>query len=447
MSLFGAMITGVGGLDANSAALSVTSSNIANVSTTGYKASTSAFSTLLAQVSGSSSNSGVKQTSEQQVTSQGLLTATSSDTDLAISGDGFFITSTSSSDTSSVEYTRAGDFSTDKDGNLVNSAGLYLLGYSLDTTSTTTSSTQALTLINTKNISGTAEASTAITLTGNLESTTTADTSSYSAGDMASGTTTADFTSSVDYYDSQGGSQTLKISYVKTAANTWAYEVTSTSADVTGDSTGATTSLLATGTLTFNSDGTLATVTTSSGTATAAIDTTDAATVDLGITYDSSSGLSGATQSLAIDFGTISGTDGLTQYATSSTYTSTTDGYAYSDVSSVSIGTDGIVTATYTSGLTKDVYQIPLATFANADGLKSVSGTAYVATESSGSPTITTAGDSGSGTIQADELEDSTVDLATELTDLITTQRAYTACAKIVTTATNMIDVLVNMGS
>jgi flagellar hook protein FlgE len=437
MSLFGAMITGVGGLDANSSALSATSGNIANVSTTGYKATTSAFSTLLAQVSGSGNTTGVKQANVQHVSSQGILTATSNNTDLAISGSGFFITCTSAADTSNVAYTRSGDFSTDDNGYLVNSAGLYLLGYNLN--STTTTNNQALGLIDLDSIPGTAEASKSITLAGNLESTTATNT-----------TTTPDFTSGVDYYDSQGGTQTLKMSYTKTGANTWDYTITTTSADITGDSTGATTDTLATGSISFNADGSLKTVATTSGTATAAIDATNAGTVNLSIAYDGTSGLHTAAatsdQTLAIDFGTIGGSNGFTQYATASTATSTTDGYIYGDVTKVSIGKDGGVTATYSNGLTKEVYKIPLATFSNSDGLEAASGTAFTATDASGSPTITTAGDNGSGTINAKELEDSTVDLATELTDLITTQRAYTACAKIVTTATNMIDVLVNMG-
>lgn len=431
MSLFGAMLTAVGGLQANSSALSVTSSNIANVNTTGYKDSTTAFSTLVAQVSGGGNTSGVKATTVKHVSNQGLLTATSNRTDLAVNdGEGFFICSTSPSNTANVEYTRAGDFTTNKSGYLVNSAGLYLLGYSLDASGAGTTS-QSLGLINLKNVAGIAEATSKATLTGNLESTTEGD------------GVTADYSTNVNLYDSQGGVRTTKISFTKstTNANTWSYTInyTGNPADVTGGS-----STLDTGTLTFNSDGSLKSVTSSKGTVDLSSNST-AGTVKLPIDWSTSAGV--ADQTVSFDFGTVGGTDGFTQYATTSTATNKVNGAVYGDVSSLSIGTDGIITATYTNGLTKDIYQIPLATFANPDGLEATSGTAYTTTDASGTATITSAGSNGAGTISSKELEDSTVDLATELTDLITTQRAYTACAKIVTTSTNMLDVLVNMGS
>jgi flagellar hook protein FlgE len=431
MSLFGAMLTAVGGLQANSSALSVTSSNIANVNTTGYKDSTTAFSTLVAQISGGGNTAGVKATTVQHVSNQGLLNATSNDTDLGINdGDGFFICSTLPSNTANVEYTRAGDFTTNKEGYLVNSANLYLLGYSLDASGAGASS-QSLGPINLKNIAGIAEATSKATLTGNLESTTKGD------------GVTADYSTPLDIYDSQGGVRTFKISFTKSTstANTWSYSIdyTGAAADLTGGVTN-----VDTGTITFNTDGSLKTVTSTKGTIDPSSNST-AGTVKLPISWSASAGV--GNQSVSFDFGTIGGTDGFTQYATASTSTNKVNGAVYGDVSDVSIGSDGIITATYTNGLTKDIYQIPLAIFANPDGLKSTSGTAYTTTDASGNATITSAGSNGAGTILSKELEDSTVDLATELTDLITTQRAYSACAKIVTTSTNMLDVLVNMGN
>jgi flagellar hook protein FlgE len=455
MSLFGALLTGVSGLDANSSALSVTASNIANVNTTAYKGSNSSFSTLVAAANGNGSpNSiGVKVTTTQNASGQGLLTSTTSDTDLAVSGDGFFITSTSSANTSNVEYTRAGDFSTDKAGYLVNSAGLYLLGYKLNTTTGTANS--ALSLINLKNLPGIAEASTKLTLTGNLESTATASATyvpgtggTSTVGQMTSGAITPDYSTNIDFYDSQGGAQTLKVSFIKTAANTWAYEVSygGAAANVTSTAFGHTVAgagnLIGSGSITFDTNGALASVT-SNDTAPLNQVITGTGTLNLSVPFSAASGLT-TPQSIAVNFGTIGGSTGFTQYATASTAASTTDGAIYGDVKSISIGKDGTVTATYTNELTRDIFQIPLAIFANEDGLKTVSGTAYVATDASGSATITKAGDNGSGTVNSKQLEDSTVDLATELTNLITTQRAYSACAKIATTASTMLDDLLN---
>ncbi|MGB8600765.1 MAG: flagellar hook protein FlgE [Rhizomicrobium sp.] len=426
MSVNGALRTGVSGLSANSTALTVASSNISNSNTTAYKESSTAFSTLIAETSSTKGkSSGVNAVTEQSVSTQGDLTATSSTTDLAISGSGFFITSTVA-DGTNIEYSRAGDFSTNKAGDLVNSSGLYLMGYAVSTNATTGVSTTSSTLstINLDKTAGIAEASSHVTLTGNLESTT----------DVTGAT---DYSNPVTISDGQGGSQSFAISYTKTSANNWTYSIV-----YSGDSanlTNAGSPTIDTGTLTFNSDGSLDTVT--SATAGSSTD----GSVALTLSWDTTvSGL--GSQDVSFDFGSLGGTDGFTQYATTSTQTFKADGASYGTVSSYSIGTDGTLTATYSNSLTRQIYAIPVAVFADPDGLTSVSGTAYVASDASGAATVVTAGSSGSGTIQSEYLEESAVDLATELTNLITTQRAYQACAKIVTTSTTMLDVLVNMG-
>lgn len=427
-----ALQTAVAGLQANSTAISIASSNISNSGTTAYKASDTSFETLLAGAIGTNNtnSSSVTANATQNISEQGTLTATSSDTDLAISGDGFFVVSTSATDTSEVEYTRAGDFTTDSNGNLVNSSGEYLLGYETDADGNVSSSA-SLSYINVSDLAGSATATTTASLTGNLESSTEADTT-YATGDVAAGTTTADASTSVDIYDSQGGTKAFTTSYVKTSANTWSYEIS-----YTGDSTDLTTGtdLIDTGTITFNTDGSLESVTSASA------GTSTDGTIALSLSWDqTASGLT--TQDVTFDFGSLDGTDGLTQYDTASTTTSSVDGAVYGDVTGTSIAEDGTVSATYSNGQSKDVYKIALATFANENGLEAVSGNAYIATTSSGAASLHEAGTGGSGTIKSSELESSTVDVATELTDLITIQRAYSACAKVVTTSTNMMDSL-----
>ena len=125
MSLYGALNIGVAGMAASSAALSVTSSNIANVNTVGYKEGVTSFSTFLNSNAGqiASSQAGVVAVASQDVTSQGLPISTSSPTDMSISGNGFFVTTPNSSATTTQEYTRAGSFVPDSSGNLVNAAG------------------------------------------------------------------------------------------------------------------------------------------------------------------------------------------------------------------------------------------------------------------------------------------------------------------------------------
>jgi len=441
MSLYGAMMTGVAGLSANSTALSVASSNIANVNTVGYKSATSEFATLLASASstGDTSSAGVIATAGQNVTQQGLLTTTSSATDLAISGNGFFVVSNSPTDTTEQEYTRAGSFTTDSNGDLKNASGLYLLGWKLDTSGNPPTNPADLSLINVSNLSGKAVASTKIGLQANLQASATTA-SSYAVGDMSLATTdanyvTPDFQRTINVVDSQGGTQPLEWSFVKTAANTWAYE-----ASYAGDSTNITGSNpIASGSMVFNSDGSLQSVTPTGGSAS----TTGA--VSINIPWDSTtSGLS--PQDLTVNMGTLGGSDGLTQFDTTSTLTSANvDGAVYGNVNGISIASDGTVSANFSNGLTQAVFKIPLATFANPDGLSEVSGNAFAATPGSGTPVVNVASTGGSGTINSKELEGSTVDLATEFTNLITTQRAYSACSRIVTTASQMLDELLQM--
>ena len=130
MSLYGALNIGVAGLAANSVALSATSSNIANVNTVGYKNQTANFATFLNIASGLAGNAsaGVAAVIGQDVTTQGLPTSTSSPTDLSISGNGFFVVAPTPAPPARQEYTRAGSFTPDENGNLKNAAGLYLLG-------------------------------------------------------------------------------------------------------------------------------------------------------------------------------------------------------------------------------------------------------------------------------------------------------------------------------
>jgi flagellar hook protein FlgE len=230
----------------------------------------------------------------------------------------------------------------------------------------------------------------------------------------------------------------MQLSFCKTAANTWAYEVTyaGPSTNLTGPPTD---NLLASGTVTFNSDGSLANVVPTGGSGSPA-----SGSVSVSIPWSAASGL--AAQTISIGMGTVGATDGVTQYDNASTMVSSTvDGALFGSLSGISIDTNGVVTAQFSNGLAQKVYKIPIATFSNPDGLSEASGNAYLTSIASGSPTITEADLGGAGVIESKNLEGSTVDLATEFTNLITTQRAYSASAKIVTTASTMLDDLLQM--
>ncbi|HEX4027622.1 MAG TPA: flagellar hook protein FlgE [Rhizomicrobium sp.] len=433
MSLYGALNIGVAGLSANSMALSATSSNIANVNTVGYKDETANFETFLNSpgLAGNSS-AGVAAVISQDVTTQGLPTATSSPTDLSISGNGFFVVATNPSATAQQEYTRAGSFTPDANGDLKNSAGLYLMGYQLDSTGNVPTNTTQLSLINVTSLSGTAQATANLSVQANLQSSAATD-ATYVAGDMASGAATPDFQRTVNVYDSQGGTQPVTLSFIKTGANAWAYEASyaGAAANITG------TNPIATGTVSFNTDGSLANV---NGAAPAS------SSFNLSIPWAASTGL--ASQTVAVNLGTVGGTSGLTQFDTASTLNgTTTDGSAFGSVTGVTVANDGTVTAQFSNGLSQNVYKIPLATFASPDGLGQVDGDAYIATRSSGAADINLADSGPAGAIASNSLEASTVDLATEFTNLITTQRAYSASARIVTTADQMLQELEQLPS
>ena len=442
MSLYGALNIGVAGLNANSQALSATSSNIANVNTVGYKDATASFSTFLnANVgAGINSSAGVTAVIGQDVTTQGLPTTTSSATDLSISGNGFFVVNTAGDGTGAQEYTRAGSFTPDSSGNLVNASGLYLMGYKLDSAGNAPVNSTDLSLVNVSSLSGSAQASSSIALQANLQASSTVD-STYTAGDMTSGTATPDFSRTVNVYDSQGGTQPITFSFVKTAANSWAYEATYSGAASNLSASGP----ISEGTVSFNTDGSLANV---------AGNSPASGTVSMTIPWKTStSGLD--PQALSVNFGAVTtggvqGTAsiGLTQNDTASTLNgSTVDGAAAGAVTGVTIAKDGTVTAQFSNGLTQDAYRIPVATFTNPDGLGQLSGNAYVSTKQSGAANINGAASGGAGAIQSQSLEGSTVDLATEFTNLITTQRAYSASARIITTADQMLQELEQLPS
>ena len=429
MSLYGALSIGVAGLDAASAALSVSSSNIANVNTIGYKEATASFSTYLDASLGSQSNAsaGVTAVIGQEVTKNGLAESTSSPTDLSISGNGFFITTPSGSATGAQEYTQVGNFTADAKGDLVNANGQYLLGWALDTNGNPPSNNTDLSLINVSGISGSAQATSTVSLQANLQANSTID-ASYNPGDMTAGNATPDFQTTINAYDSQGGVQPITLSFVQTGTNQWAYEI-----DYAGDPNNLSSpNPIGEGTLSFNSDGSLANV---NGASPASGD------ISVTIPWSGTSGLS--SQTINFNMGTVGSTNGVTQFAANSAVSGqSVNGSPFGSVTGVTVDSKGIVTAQFSNGISTKVYQIPIATFANPDGLIQVSGGAYLQSSTSGGANINQAGSGGAGTIASNSLEESTVDLSSEFTKLITAQNAYSAAARVVSTANQMLQAL-----
>ena len=211
MSIYGALFTGVSGLNANSRALSNTATNIANINTVGYKETQNQFSTLLAENVGIGqfSAGGVKAVGVQQVSGQGEITQTNSPTDLSVSGNGFFVVTDTANANPSVgqlSYTRAGNFVKDANGFLRNAAGYYLQGWKLDANGNIPANPADVTAIDLGQITGTADPTTAVGLRANLQASATA-VPAYAPGDMTAGTVAPQYETGIEVFDSQGGSQ------------------------------------------------------------------------------------------------------------------------------------------------------------------------------------------------------------------------------------------------
>lgn len=440
MSIYGALFSGVSGLSANSAALGIIADNIANVNTVGYKDTEARFSTLVTAPAGlhSYSPGGVQVTPGQNIDKQGLLQASDSATDLAITGRGFFVTNTSPVfGEGESRFTRAGSFRTDENGLLKNTAGDFLLGWPIDNLGrlpTNLSDLSALTPIDISSLTGTADPTTRMSLKANLQDTTSIHPSAgtYTIGQIASGAVTPDFIRSVQIFDSKGGTRSLTFGFIKTAANTWAAEsYVAPASDV--NAAAHPNGLIASGNIIFQSDGTLSGATTFPN-----------ATGVMNINWDASTGLS--TSSISLDIGTIGRPNGLTQFATGSTLASASiNGAVFGSLLGLQVDKQGIVTATFGNGIRQQIYKIPLAVFPNPNGLSARSGNTYGQSDSSGTVTLLEATEGGSGRIDPNVLEASTVELAGEFTSLITSQRAYSASAKIITTADEMLDELIRI--
>lgn len=417
MSLSGAINSAVSALSAQSAALATVSNNLANVSTTGYKANNTLFSSLLTGSGDTASASGgVIAKAVSNVSGQGLLSASETSTNMAISGNGFF-TVAESVDGTGVAYTRNGEFTVDSSGNLVN-GGYYLMGWQTNADGSVIGSATSnnLTAIDTDAIATIASPTTSMSFVANLPA---------QAADNDT------FTSSVEIFDSLGTASTSTVTWTKVAENEWSLsfsdptlssDPTQTIGTVASDPI----------TVSFNGDGTLASV--------------DPSPASLSVT-DWTTGASDS--SVSLDLGTVGAATGLSQYSTGSDELSVDlvadqDGVAMGSLTGISIAEDGTVSGVYDNGMTRAIYKIPVATFTNADGLQAESGGVYYATDQSGASTLRFSGSNGAGTIFGSQLELSTADTNTEFSRMMEAQQAYSGAAQVVSTARSMFDTLIS---
>ncbi len=417
MSLYSMMRTGVSGMNAQANRLSTVADNIANSGTTGYKRSSTEFSSLIIpSVNGNYTSGGVNTTVRMAISQQGDLKYTASGSDLAIKGNGFFVVTNSSG---TPFLTRAGSFVPDGEGRLVNAAGYYLMGYSYAAgpPSTTANGFGGLEAISIAQQGLIADPSTRGTFTANLP----ADADVVAAGLLPSANAagaTATHKTSLVVYDNLGSEVILDVHYTKTGANTWEVAVFNQAGAAPGAPFPyAAGSLLATQTLTF--DGTNGTLTSPTGGINIAVPNGQTFNLDM----------SKMTQ-LGMEY---------TEFDVKA------NGNAPSSIESVEIATDGTMYAYYANGAFRELYRIPLANVQSPDQLTALPGNVFTMSSESGPLQMGFPGSGGLGGVVSGALENSNVDIAEELTNMIESQRSYTANSKVFQTGADLMDILVNL--
>ncbi|MDA8239507.1 MAG: flagellar hook protein FlgE [Nitrospiraceae bacterium] len=419
------LFTGVSGMNANGTALSVIGDNIANMNTVGFKASRTCFGDVLSQtltgVAGSSQvGRGVVVSGVSPLFTQGSLQSTQSALDLAIEGDGFFIVS----DGASKYYTRAGQFSLDKDGNISNSDGLILQGFLADAGGNITSQTGPLQLAATQSPAKMTEK---VSLGVNLEASEAAKTWAFTSP-SATPPDPASYNKSttLTLYDSQGDAHDVTAHFVKTGDNAWTAHYVFQ--DATGQYVEAGSQNLA-----FDTDGSL-------------VNDNNAA-----IAFNW--GPAVAAGSITFNYGTGTGEtpagtglDGTTQFSSPfSVLSQSQDGYGAGSLKNVSISEDGIVTGIFTNGQTREIGQVILARFIAPERLTKLGRNLYGESYDSGQAISGTPETSGLGRLLANTLEQSNVDLAQEFVNMIAAQRGFQANSRVITTTDQLMQELVNL--
>lgn len=391
--------TPLSGLTATSTALQTISNNLANMNTDGYKARNIVFSDVFYANLGTNGNSdpiqvglGTKVQGISENLSNGAVAATGVNSNMALEGAGFFVTSNANGATS---YTRAGNFTTNTAGQLTTLSGNQVMGY--PAAAGVISTTGALQPLNVgKGTSIPASATSSFSLTTNLD---------------ASAATGTNFQSTVDVYDSLGSQQLVTVTYTKTAANTWNYNATIPSSALQGGS--GTTTSVGSGTFTFDSTGAL-------------VPPSSPVTLSIGAFADGAKAMN-PTWKLADS----NGTSLLTQTSSASTNAAKLqNGYAAGTLTDFSVLSDGTVQGAFSNGQTSAIGQVAVANFTNPEGLSLAGDSSYLATSASGLASVGTAGTGGRGVIKGSSVENSNVDVATEFSALIIAQRSYEANAK-----------------
>ncbi|MGQ9652894.1 MAG: flagellar hook protein FlgE [Thermodesulfobacteriota bacterium] len=419
------LYTGISGLDAYSDAMSVIGNNIANVNTVGFKASRISFEDILSQSMVGATGQmqigrGVQVASVQRLFAQSTFQTTTSATDLAIDGEGFFIVSKEGA----TFYTRAGQFYMDQEGRLVNHRGYVLQGWLLDEAGGVTSSLQD---VNLSTISSAPRATSEVEMDVNLDVNESVISDPWDVSDPRS---TSNYTAPITVYDAMGNGHLVNVYFRKLDNTTWEWHAVLDQGELEGGVQGINQEV-ASGTLVFT-NGRLQ-------------------TENLGTAFSAQFFGTQSAQIIDMDFGESideggTGLDGTTQFAGGcSTKFLSQDGYTQGNLMSIQVDDDGIVSGLFSNGQSRELYQVALCRFTSPWGLTAMGGNLFAENTPSGPPIIGPPGSSGLGQINSNSLELSNVDLASEFVEMIKTQQAFQANSRVITTTDQMLQELVNL--
>ncbi len=413
-----ALYTSLTGLNAANSDLSTIANNIANVGSTGYKKSTATFADVFASSASQDPHKtvgiGTLFQGVRQNFTQGPLENTGKTLDMAITGDGFFVTRTARGEAA---LTRNGAFALDPQRYVVDSNGARVMGFPVNADGVSSAvGVGALRALQVPQTSGSPLATSNIALSVNLPSAGTIPSTAFNAKDA----TSYNSSTSTTIFDSLGNPLTATVYYVRTSTPTAAIPTSTWDAHVLVGSDELSTSATipkTPDTLTFDASGTL----------------TSPATAVGFQPYTPPSG--GAALALSLDHGSTT-----TQIANPFGVVSVAqDGYAAGQLNSIIVGTDGLIKAGFTNGQTQALGRVALANVADPQGLKQLGGARWAQTGASGALLVGEAGGEGLGSVQSGSLERSNVELTDELVNLIVAQRDFQANAKAVETDGQMI--------
>src|SRR3990167_4854657 len=439
---------GLSGLRAATSDLNVTGNNIANAGTVGFKQSRAEFADVYAASTvGGGSNpigSGVLLANVSQLFKQGNVNNTQNGLDLAINGNGFFVTSNNGD----VGYTRAGYFGTDKEGFVVNNFGYKLQGYAVDANGNLQNG--VVTDVQIQTASQAPKATTQLDQTFNLNSTNQIPTTTpFNATDP----TSYNSATSTNIYDSQGNSHVMTQFFVKTGSNAWDMKVLIDGRNpaapatniVAGVDQGA---LPFTASMVFSASGQLLSTTPGDFTATVPAKV-GAMNLSSWVPASPSSAIppiwssNGTTPPFVpIEIDLSPSTQFASTFAVSSV---SQDGYTTGQLAGLEVDDTGIIFARYTNGQSKVQGQVVLANFANQQGLTPAGKTAWTQSFESGEPVVGTPRSGTLGALQSGALEDSNVELSDQLVNLIVAQRNYQANAKTIETESAITQTIINL--